>query len=163
MISSRYRANWIRRKSKSPIANAIGLHIYCRLIIVSNYSPLFLWVSMRSMFAVNSEAVFVYPVLPCASMLYWLLFDSLDKSNNQTVGYPLTLNACCKFWFCCLNLAGSCFLLGKSNSRSTTFLLAQSLNSLWTNTHLVNFLHHPHQSLPVKLANIGLPVFWDSA
>jgi len=95
-----------------------------------NYSPLSRLDSIRSMFSVNSEAVLVYPVFPCATMLYSLFFDSLDKSNSQTVGYPLTLNACCKFLFCCLNLAGSCFLLGKSNSRRTTFLSAQSLNSL---------------------------------
>src|SRR5688572_21425605 len=83
--------------------------------------------------------------------------------NSQTVGNPLILKKFFIAWFWLIKFSGRAFRAGKSNSSNTTSSLAQFLNSGFAKTSACNFLHQPHQSLPVKNAKIGFPVDFDSA
>lgn len=46
---------------------------------------------------------------------------------------------------------------GKSSSSRTTCSPAHAAKASVSNTSASSFMHHPHQSLPVKSARIGFP------
>jgi len=70
----------------------------------------------------------------------------------------LTPNILPNSLFCFFKSSEIGVFLGKSSSTRIAFFVAHALNSSFTNTSLTNFLHHPHQSLPVKKKKSGFPV-----